>query len=132
MSLNRGASKIACPPDDFNNSDMDAWLRHPRIMSQPGYPRLEGRNFAKFNTDLRAFWESQHKMARKRAKDAEKQRKCRAEKKKRRKDEDGGEGVCLMEHFVKRVKELSDIDKQIEELQKRRRDLVAPENGCTE
>jgi hypothetical protein len=37
-----------------------------------------------------------------------------------------------MEHFVKRVKELSDIDKQIEELQKRRRDLVATENGCTE
>jgi hypothetical protein len=108
---------------------MDAWLTHPRIKSQPGYPCLEGRNFVKFNSDLRAFWESQHKKARKRAKDAEKQRKSRAERKKRA---EAGEDVCLMELFVKRVRELSDIEKQMEMLEKRRKELIGNENGCTE
>jgi hypothetical protein len=119
-----GAKKIPCPPVNFDSPDMDTWLKHEKIVRQPGYPRLEGRNFVKFNSDLRDFWEAQHKLARKRAKDAEKQRKFRASK---RKAEESG--VQLLEHFTTCVKKISEIDKQIELLQKKRREMV--ENGHT-
>lgn len=34
-----GAKKIPCPPVNFDSPDMDTWLKHEKIVRQPGYPR---------------------------------------------------------------------------------------------
>lgn len=118
-----GAKKIPPPPDrDCPSHVMDEWLHHPKIVKQPGYPRLEKRDFVKFNADLDAFIRSQRELAAKRARLAERKRQYRKQQRKEHEEE------ALLVNFVNHVKELSEIDQQIHVLQKRKRMI---ENGQT-